>query len=63
MKIKILAELEYDASIMQGNDKIAREWFFHHVLKGDDLTLHSNEIGDEIGTLHVTKILNDGEEE
>lgn len=61
MKIKLEIELDYDADLHHAEDNIAREWFFNEVLCGqkrDDLILHSNEIGDSIGTVKVLKILN-----
>lgn len=56
-KIKLLIELKYDDKIMHGGDtdKEAKDWFFGEVLK-DKLILHSNEIGDEIGTVKVLEI-------
>lgn len=59
-KIKLQIELMYDAKNMHGNDKRSIDWFYNDVLKSkrkNDLVLHSNEIGDEIGTVKVLKIL------
>ena len=55
-KIKFEAVLTYDNKIMHGNDKESRDWFFNEILK-DKLILHSNEIGDEIGTVKITRII------
>ena len=51
-----IVELEYDTELMHGNDPDAVEWF-RSTLLNDDLVLHSNEIGDEIGTVRVIRIL------
>jgi len=55
-KIRLIVELEYDTELMHGNDPDAVEWF-RSTLLNDDLVLHSNEIGDEIGTVRVIRIL------
>ena len=59
-KLKLEVELTYDAKLMHGgdDDKEAKDWFFKRILGGRkiDLILHSNEIGDEIGTIKVLKI-------
>lgn len=46
--IKLLVSLEYDTEIMLGDDADSRDWFFKEVLK-DDLSLHSNLIGEKLG--------------
>ena len=55
----MLVELEYDDSIMYGDDE-GKSWFFNEVLltpqEGNDLFLHSNEIGDEVGHIKVIQI-------
>lgn len=56
MKLRIEAELDYDADLMHGDDAEARRWFFDDILWRDRLTLHSKEIGDEIGELTITVI-------
>lgn len=61
MKLKMVIELEYDEDLMGTSDD-ERNWFNDIVLKGAThknklLILHSNEIGDEIGTIEVKKIL------
>ena len=58
--LKLEIELTYDAESMHGNDKDATDWFFKSILKSKrkkDLILHSNEIGDEIGTVKIIKFL------
>jgi hypothetical protein len=55
-KIKFEAILTYDNNIMHGKDKEAIEWLYKVVLK-DTLVLHSNETGDEIGTVKITRII------
>lgn len=56
-KVKMLVELEYDAEIIHGDDQDAIGWFFCDILPNDLLILHSNEIGDNIGTIEVLQIL------
>ena len=58
-KLKLEIELTYDAENMHGKDKESIDWFFNNILKSkrkNDLILHSDEIGDEIGTVKVIKI-------
>jgi len=57
--IKIIAELRYDDKIMHDKDKESIDWFYNDILKSkrkNDLVLHSNEIGDEIGTIKIIKL-------
>jgi hypothetical protein len=56
-KLKLLIELDYNAAMMHENDPEAIEWFFTDLLPGDELFLHSNEIGDTVGTVRVMDIL------
>ena len=53
-KMEIHAILEYDASVMHGDfdDEEAYEWF-RDLMMTEDLILHSNEIGDEVGIVHI----------
>lgn len=58
-KIKMIIELNYDAKLMHGDDKESIDWFYKDILgskRKNDLSIHSNEIGDEIGTIKVVKI-------
>ena len=58
--IKLHVDFTYDAKTMHGSDKESMEWFYNEILKSkrkNDLILHSNEIGDEIGTIRVTSIM------
>lgn len=55
-KIKLEVEFTYDTKIMHGKDKEAIDWFYNDILLSEKLTLHSDEIGDEIGTIKVLKI-------
>lgn len=55
--IKLLIELEYDASIMHQDDPDAIEWFFKDILREDLLLLHSGEIGDTIGEVKVLEVI------
>lgn len=55
-KLRLTIELDYDAEMMHGDDPDAIEWFFRDILIEKPLTLHSNEIGDMIGTVKVLEI-------
>lgn len=58
--IKLIVELKYDANMMHGKDKESIDWFYNDILKTkrkNDLILHSNEIGDEVGEIKVIDIL------
>ena len=55
--IKIVATFTYDNELMHGNDITAMLWFFNKILLKEKLILHSNEIGDEIGTIKIKEIL------
>ena len=62
MIIKMLVELEYDADTMHSTDAESIDWFRNDILLGksldcERLILHSNEIGDEVGTIRVLEIL------
>ena len=61
-KLKMTVELTYNADLMHGDDTESINWF-HNLLKNDELILHSNEIGDEIGTVRVLKISGSSSEE
>ena len=58
-KIRLDVELEYDADVMYGDSEDDRRWFFDHLLREDELILHSNENGDAIGTVKVLQVMND----
>ena len=51
MKIRLLIELEYDETLY-GCDPEEIEWFDRELL-GHDLLLHSNDVGDTVGTVTV----------
>lgn len=51
--VRMLIEVDYDEGTMYGNDQEAKDWFFNSVLSSGDLVLHSNEIGDTVGSLRV----------
>ena len=58
--IKLEIELKYNAKIMHENNRESIDWFYKDILMSrgkNGLTLHSNEIGDEIGAIKVLKIL------
>lgn len=55
----MLVELEYDDKLMHGKSKEDIEWFYNDILKSkrkNDLFLHSNEIGDEVGQIKILEI-------
>jgi len=54
--IKLLVELTYNNDTMHGDDPDGIVWFNDEIL-GDDLILHSNELGDEVGLIKVLEIL------
>lgn len=56
--LKLLVTLEYDAEIMHGADADAKAWFFEEILK-EGLILHSNILGDEVGTIKTISIEED----
>ena len=57
--IKIEVELTYDDNVMHGDDQDAIDWFVYDVLLNpdEDLILHSNDIGDMLGTVKITQIM------
>ena len=60
MKLQMVIELDYDADLMHGEDPSAKECFFEELHRQDGaLLLHSQEIGDTIGTVRVLEILDD----
>ena len=54
-KVLMTVGLDYDGDIMHGSDKIGIDWFFEEILRGEkgSLLLHSNEIGDTVGSIRV----------
>ncbi len=63
MKLKLEIEVEYDKAALHGNDEDSIAWFYDRVLLNpapdERLILHSNCIGDEIGTVKVTRIISE----
>jgi hypothetical protein len=57
VKLKLLIELDYDADLTHGDDPEAIHWFHTLLLRDRELILHSNEIGDAIGTVRVLQEL------
>jgi len=57
MNIKLLIELEYDEDI-HGDDEDGIYWFKNSILTGTNgiLLLHSNELGETIGSVNVLEI-------
>lgn len=60
-KLVLKVGFTYDEDTMHGDDKEAIDWFFNGILK-DELILHSNEIGDEIGIVKVIEVIDDTQE-
>lgn len=58
MKLQLLVELDYNDKLMHNGDENqeAKDWFFSDIL-GCELVLHSNELGDEVGSILVLKII------
>jgi len=57
-KIKLIIELEYDTNVMHDNDEEGFRWFVSDVLQSPlGLVLHSNNIGDAVGTCKVLKVI------
>lgn len=58
MKLNLLVQLEYDDALIHGDDPESVEWFRGVILNGTKglLILHSNEIGDAVGTINVLEI-------
>lgn len=58
--VRMLVELDYDDELHHGKDVDAIDWFVKDVLlnttEDGKLILHSNELGDELGTVRVLKI-------
>lgn len=53
--LRLVVDFEYDAERTHSGsrDTEARDWFLNEVLMNEPLVLHSQEIGDAIGTVHV----------
>lgn len=54
-RLSIQGTIEYDADTMHLDHPEEIQWFYYDILM-DDLIVHSNEIGDEIGILRITNI-------
>lgn len=57
--VKMEIELSYDETMVHGDDEQSKQWFFGHILNGNtgELMLHSNDIGDTIGSVKVIRVL------
>ena len=58
--IKLEVELTYDEEMMHSGDgdEEAKDWFFNAVLGSEGLRLAElDEIGDEIGSVNVVKVV------
>lgn len=54
-RLDVRGTIEYDADSMHMDNPEEIQWFYYDILM-DDLIVHSNEIGDEIGILRITSI-------
>jgi hypothetical protein len=59
-KIKMVVQLEYDESIIHGDDQDGIDWFYDEILHAGvgQLLLHSNSIGDTVGKVCVISVEN-----
>ena len=58
-KLTMTIELTYDDEIMHEDNEEAKAWFFNDVLNDPtegSLILHSNYLGDEVGTVRILSI-------
>jgi hypothetical protein len=59
--LRLIVDLTYDEQIMHGEDKESINWFFENVMRNntvnEQLILHSNYIGDEVGEIKVIEIM------
>jgi hypothetical protein len=59
-KLRLVVELEYDNDLMHHDDEVARNWFMDAVLlhpaEHEGLHLHSDLIGDEVGSVKVLSV-------
>lgn len=59
-KVQMLVELDYDAETMHSDDTASKRWFMEDILLNNTedggLVLHSNEIGDSVGTVKVLTV-------
>ncbi len=51
--LRMVVDFTYNSSMMYGDCEEGRDWFFNDILKSDDLTLHSLEVGDVVGAITV----------
>jgi hypothetical protein len=54
-KIRMIIELDYDRLTMHENDIDGFNWF-EGILINDELSIHSQEVGDFIGDIKVIEI-------
>lgn len=51
--IKIEGEFTYDDELFPEEDN---DWFYNEILLKENLYVHSNEIGDEVGNLKISNL-------
>jgi hypothetical protein len=58
-RLRITAVVELDAACYPPDDDACQDWLINDILLGDSLgrlILHSNEIGDSLGIVHVETV-------
>ena len=55
MRVKIEMIVDLGDSFCDFENKNESEWFEHHVMNKQDIKIHSNEIGDELGEIDDLK--------
>ena len=55
MKLKVELEIDLGDNFINENDIEEKEWLFETILIKEELILHSNDIGESIGTITSIK--------
>ena len=55
MKLKVELEIDLGDNFINENDIEEKVWLFETILTKEELILHSNDIGDSIGTITSIK--------
>jgi hypothetical protein len=53
--LQLSVQFTYNPELMHGEDEDSEAWFLD-LVQNEELIVHSNEIGDKIGTMRVVKI-------
>lgn len=54
--LRMVVDFEYDDQMMHDPTPDSIQWFREEILGDPELILHSNEVGDEIGSIRVVSI-------